>query len=315
MKFYLGVTDTEWYNHLRMVNPEDINFWQPGGTSSFKVLERGAPFLFKLKSPINAIGGIGFYASHSLLPLSIAWDYFGERNGCKTFGEFRTKIIKYRSSKGKMDENPVIGCIVLTEPVFFEKEDWISVPESWSKSIVQGKSYTTEEPDGKALWTQVEERLSRINISQRILKESDAIPVLDDTVRYGSPYLIKPRLGQGAFKVLVADAYTRRCAVTGEKTLPVLEAAHIKAYSESGPHQISNGLLLRSDIHKLYDAGYISITEDHRIEVSNRIKEEYQNGKEYYAYHGKELMILPSIQNDLPSKEYIQWHNDNVFRG
>jgi putative restriction endonuclease len=49
--------------------------------------------------------------------------------------------------------------------------------------------------------------------------------------------------------------------------------------------------------------------------VSNRIKEEYQNGKEYYAYHGKELMILPSVQSDLPSREYIQWHNDNVFRG
>jgi putative restriction endonuclease len=315
MKFYLGVTDTEWYNHLRMVNPEDINFWQPGGNSSFKVLERGAPFLFKLKSPINAIGGVGFYASHSLLPLSIAWDYFGERNGCKTFSEFKSKIIKYRSSKGKDDENPVIGCIVLTEPVFFETDDWIAVPESWSKSIVQGKSYSTDEPDGKALWTMVEERLSRINVSQRILKESDAIPVLDGTDRYGSPYMIKPRLGQGAFKVLVADAYTRRCAVTGEKTLPVLEAAHIKAYAESGPHQTSNGLLLRSDIHKLFDAGYISITEDHRIEVSNRIKEEYQNGKEYYAYHGKELMILPSVQSDLPSREYILWHNDNVFRG
>jgi putative restriction endonuclease len=93
------------------------------------------------------------------------------------------------------------------------------------------------------------------------------------------------------------------------------EATHIKEYAESGPHQTSNGLLLRSDIHKLFDAGYISITEHHKIEVSNRIKEEYQNGKEYYAYHGKELMILPSAHGDQPSNEYIQWHNDNVFRG
>ena len=98
MKFYLGVTDTEWYNYLRMVNPEDINFWQPGGTSTFKAIERGAPFLFKLKSPINAIGGVGFFASHSFLPLSVAWDYFGDRNGCRTFAEFKKKITVYRAS-------------------------------------------------------------------------------------------------------------------------------------------------------------------------------------------------------------------------
>jgi hypothetical protein len=61
MKFYLGVTDNNWFNYLSNINPEDINFWQPGGTVNFKVLQAGAPFLFKLKSPLNAIGGIGFF--------------------------------------------------------------------------------------------------------------------------------------------------------------------------------------------------------------------------------------------------------------
>jgi putative restriction endonuclease len=315
MKFYLGVTDTEWYNYLRMVNPEDINFWQPGGTLTFKAIERGAPFLFKLKSPINAIGGVGFFASHSFLPLSVAWDYFGDRNGCRTFAEFKKKITVYRDKKKQIEDNPVIGCIVLTEPVFFDKDDWIEVPASWNKNIVQGKTYTTEDAEGRALWLEVEERLSRVNLLNRKLKESDAIAVADGIDRFGSPVLIKPRLGQGAFRVLVADAYTRRCAVTGEKTLPVLEAAHIKAYSESGPHQTSNGLLLRSDIHKLFDKGYITVTEEYRVEVSSRIKTEFENGREYYSYHGKELKILPACAADIPSGEYLGWHNENVYRG
>lgn len=55
MIFYLGVTDLSWFRYLSAINPEDINFWQPGGNVSFKVLQAGAPFLFKLKSPINAI--------------------------------------------------------------------------------------------------------------------------------------------------------------------------------------------------------------------------------------------------------------------
>ena len=61
MRFYLGVTDNNWYKYLREINPEDINFWQPSGTVGFKVLQSGAPFLFKLKSPLNVIGGVGFF--------------------------------------------------------------------------------------------------------------------------------------------------------------------------------------------------------------------------------------------------------------
>lgn len=81
MKIYLGVTDNNWYNYLSTIEPEDINFWQPGGNSNFKVLGSGAPFLFKLKSPINKIGGIGFFSSQTFLPINIAWDVFGFRNG------------------------------------------------------------------------------------------------------------------------------------------------------------------------------------------------------------------------------------------
>ncbi len=88
MKFYLGVTDNNWYKYLSSINPEDVNFWQPGGTVHFKVLTPGAPFLFKLKSPLNAIGGLGFFSSHTFLPVTIAWDAFKNRNGCETFDEF-----------------------------------------------------------------------------------------------------------------------------------------------------------------------------------------------------------------------------------
>ena len=111
MKFYLGVTDNNWFKYLSNINPEDINFWQPSGTVSFKVLQSGAPFLFKLKSPLNAIGGIGFFSSHTFLPISIAWDTFGNRNGCGTYKEFSRMVLNYRTDK--QNTNPTIGFIVL----------------------------------------------------------------------------------------------------------------------------------------------------------------------------------------------------------
>jgi putative restriction endonuclease len=155
------------------------------------------------------------------------------------------------------------------------------------------------------LWNAVEGRLNQLSTSGSRVEAS----------RFGNEYLTRARFGQGAFRVLVTDAYQRRCAITGERTLPVLEAAHIKPYAESGPHLIQNGLLLRSDLHILFDDGYLTVTEDLRIEVSRRIKEEYENGREYYQYRGKPLVIVPSGADERPSREFLRWHNDQKYLG
>ncbi|MEP7106479.1 MAG: HNH endonuclease [Ferruginibacter sp.] len=312
MKFYIGVTDNKWYDFLSLQNREDVNFWQPGGKVLFKVLEPGSPFLFKLRSPINAIGGIGFFSSHTFLPISIAWDAFEKGNGCDSFRELERMIFQYRQDK--LNLNPMIGCIVLTNPIFFKRSDWITQPEDWSKNIVQGKSYTTDTVIGSELWNNVEKLLQKYlyqvpdeSMSQLILEEPEAM--------YGNSILKKVRLGQGAFRILVTDAYNRKCAISGERTLPVLEAAHIKPYSETGPHFISNSLLLRSDLHKLFDAGYITVTPELKVAVSSRIKEEYENGKEYYKFHGSMLFSLPNRLMDNPASRFIEWHNENIYKG
>jgi len=313
MKIYLGVTDNNWFDYLgcQIPSPEDINFWQPGGKNNFKVLAPGAPFLFKMKSPRNHIGGVGFFSSQTFLPLTVAWDTFGQRNGCSTFQEFKRSILNYRTDKST--PNPTIGCIVLTNPVFFRQEDWIPVPDNWGASIVQGKSYETEEPLGRDLWLRVEALLLQY------LPEAPALIAPNEWVneqpenRYRE-VLSRVRMGQGAFRVEVLDGYHRRCAITGEKTLPVLEAAHIKPYAEEGPHALSNGLLLRSDMHKLFDDGYLTVTPDLKVEVSKRIREEFENGKEYYRFHGEPLMILPDNVKNRPDPTYIDWHNTIIFK-
>jgi putative restriction endonuclease len=313
MKFYLGVTDNNWYNFLARQNREDVNFWQPGGNAAFKVITSGAPFLFKLKSPINAIGGIGFFSSHTFLPISIAWDVFEKGNGCDSYQELQRIILQYRQDK--TNSNPTIGCIVLTNPIFFRKEDWIATPEDWGKSIVQGKSYSTDTLIGNELWVKIDRLLQKYLYQVADEEKNQLILEEAESPRYGQSVLTKVRLGQGAFRVLVTDAYNRKCAISGEKTLPVLEAAHIKTYAESGPHFISNALLLRSDLHKLFDAGYLTITPDLKVEVSKRIKEEFQNGKEYYKFHGGDLYNLPSRMKDKPESRFVEWHNENIYKG
>ncbi|MEX2573081.1 MAG: HNH endonuclease, partial [Balneolaceae bacterium] len=213
---------------------------------------------------------------------------------------------KYNNSG---EVNPSIGCTILTEPFFFPRDQWIPVPESWKPNIVQGKTYDTNQSEGYHLWNSVEERLG--DLSQR---EGELV-WQEPAVGYGKPVLIKSRLGQGAFRVNVTEAYQRRCAVTGEKTLPVLEAAHIRPFSEEGPNLTRNGLLLRSDMHILFDKGYLTVGDDLRLEVSRRIREEFENGREYYHWHGKELSSLPQNIAERPDSMYMEYHREHIYKG
>jgi putative restriction endonuclease len=94
----------------------------------------------------------------------------------------------------------------------------------------------------------------------------------------------------------------------------VLEAAHIQPYAAGGRHSIQNGLLLRSDLHTLFDRGYVTVTPEAHLEVSRRIREEFENGHEYYALHGRDLR-LPKQPDSQPAPDLLRWHNENVFLG
>jgi putative restriction endonuclease len=125
--------------------------------------------------------------------------------------------------------------------------------------------------------------------------------------------LVQPRLGQGIFRVAVMDAYSRACAVTQEHSLPALEASHIQPYAKHGPHDVRNGVLLRADLHRLFDQGYVTITPEYRLEVSPRLKEDYRNGRSYYPLHGSSVSI-PAAVADAPSVDFLRWHNERVYR-
>jgi putative restriction endonuclease len=94
--------------------------------------------------------------------------------------------------------------------------------------------------------------------------------------------------------------------------LPVLEAAHIQPFANGGPHDVPNGLLLRADIHRLFDSGYVTVTPDLKFEVSRHLREEWENGRIYYALQGQEVAI-PRFSADQPDPAYLRWHNANVF--
>src|SRR5258708_36148146 len=164
-----------------------------------------------------------------------------------------------------------MGCSMLSAPVFLAGDQWMAPPRDWPRSgIMQGKSYDLSQGEGERVWQQC------LAATPACLEASTTAAGVGEPTgaRYGQPALVAPRLGQGAFRFAVADAYGRACAVTNEHSRPVLEAAHIRPYAENAPHRVANGLLLRSDIHRLFDKGYVTVSpEDRRFVVSRRLKD------------------------------------------
>ncbi len=294
--YYIGLTDYDWYQYHKNNASKEVNFWRPGNTA-FRALQENDLFLFKLKKNHGSmIVGGGFFVKYINIPISLAWDAFKEQNGAMTQSAFLDRIRRLRERNSLEVNNPNLGCIILTDTFWFDIEKGIEPPADWKNNIVTGAKYDSSFGEGKRVFDEL----------QLMLAAGDNRYSITET---------KHRLGQGSFRVLVTEAYNERCAISGEKTLPVLEAAHIRDFACNGPNEISNGILLRSDIHTLYDRGYLTITPKLIVEVSHRLHEDFGNGKIYYQYHGKPLQITPLEKNMRPAVEYLEWHNENRYLG
>ena len=121
--------------------------------------------------------------------------------------------------------------------------------------------------------------------------------------------MIANRKGQPAFRATLLNAYGRRCAISDCDVVDVLEAAHICPYQGPDTNKVVNGILLRADIHTLFDLGLIAI--DHRsMEV---LVHKSIESSEYHKFHGRKLRIpLDSMKS--PSRKALKFHFDNSFQ-
>jgi putative restriction endonuclease len=305
----IAVTDHDWFEFLREQGPlDEVNFWRPSDTRTPRQLLPGTPVLFKLRKQYGGwVVGYGVFARHDVIPAWLAWESFGIKNGAESFKQMRARIERLRGdtriARGSSGDYE-IGCLMLSEPVFLAQENWVRPPADWPENAVQGKSYDLSTGEGARVWDEC-----RFQGSAR----GHAADRPEITPRYGEPVLVRPRLGQGTFRLAVTGAYGRACAITQEHSLPVLEAAHIKPYSENGAHEIPNGLLLRSDIHRLFDMGYVSVSPDCQFHVSEKLRADFENGRSYYPLDGKPIQ-QPRSQSDHPDPELLAWHFEVRFR-
>lgn len=258
-----------------------------------------------MKSPINRIGGFGLFARYASLPVWRAWEVFGEANGTADQSDLLERLA--RLARRPVSLSDAVGCVAVADCAFFDPDSWLEVPANFNPQNLSGSIIDLGGPEGRALWAACLERA---------VGSRGAPPWLPDAVerqRLGHPQVVLPRLGQGSFRIAVMDAYGGGCAVTGERSLPALETAHIRPWAQGGTHELVNGLPLRRDLHRLFDLGYVSARPDGRFLVSPRLRSEFSNGRTYYALEGQTLRE-PDRVDARPSPELLEWHSETVFQ-
>lgn len=315
MRALVSLTDRRWFDFLAGRAREaggrldEVNFWRPKSQQGVKIIGPGAPFFLRLKAPVNAIAGFGFFAHWHLVPFVDAWSLFGEKNGAPTLAAFRKQIASLRGSDPLQPGQKPLGCVILRDVTFFEPHEWLpwGPAEGWKKNIVNDSSYELTEDPGRRLLALIADR------AQRPPDLDDRFQLVDCDTRNWREQVVARREGQAAFKLRLLEAYGSRCAVTGERVVPVLDAAHIQPYLGAASNHVQNGLLLRTDLHRLYDQGLVTVTPDSTLRVSERLEQEWHNGKEYYEFDGHQV-AQPTREAQQASRDALAWHGEFVFR-
>lgn len=113
---------------------------------------------------------------------------------------------------------------------------------------------------------------------------------------------VAQRQGQGAFRAKLLEAYSQCCAITGCNAVAVLEAAHILPYRGEHTHRADNGLLLRSDLHTLFDLGLLWITKTHTVAIADTLR-----GTDYEGLDGQALRLPAQVEHH-PNPAHLAAH-------
>lgn len=126
---------------------------------------------------------------------------------------------------------------------------------------------------------------------------------------------IKTRVNQRFFRSVILSSYNLRCCITGLNIPDLLVASHIKPWAKdkenrTNPH---NGLCLNSIHDKAFDRGFITITPDYKIQISDYLRDLNEIVvKDFFIKYNNQSIILPD--RFLPSKDFLEYHNDLIFK-
>lgn len=296
----------------RPLRLDEVNFWSPRSSTPITRLAPGEPVFFRLGAPRREIAGYGFFASHQAMHVNLAWVCFRDKNGAATQASFGRMVGRPENSQWYEP----FGCMILRDAVFWPRHRRIPWGESRGYAVsgvqrgrLDGSSENVAllmeriREDGVSTPAELAPEFSLVRTDERVLVEAESVR----------------REGQGTFRTRLLEEYEGQCAVTGEHTEPVLQAAHIQRYLGPASNHVQNGILLTSEFHTLFDRGLVTVDpptqakpDAYVLRVSRLLQERWNNGRRYREYQDRPLRI-PSRIAARPSAQALEWHRAHVF--
>ena len=147
-------------------------------------------------------------------------------------------------------------------------------------------------------------------------KYADVLEGLQDLQGEDKYRAVKTRVNQDVFRQIVVANYSGKCAITGIDIKDLLLASHIVPWSKNKEERLNpeNGICLSALYDRAFDKGYITISEYYKIVVATELKKKHQ-----YPFYQKHFATLEGAKIELPQKyfpkkEFLQFHQDVVFK-
>lgn len=302
MRSCVYITDPDWIAALHANGVTNgINFWRKDKRNLD--LLPGTPFFFKLRGS-NRIVGRGYFRNQLQLTIPEAWEKFQEGNGVSSLTELRERAIETL----KIDDDS-LNCLILDNVELLRANQMPEIDLARFPHGIMGSKFFED-----GVLADLERHFSKPAGSPELIGaqiEEDDLSGFDpqyiSTARQFTLRSVCVRRGQPQFRNALMTSYDSHCCVTGEGALPALEAAHIHPYLGTDTNHPSNGLLLRSDWHTIFDLGLWALEDDLTIRVSPLL------GGSYDSYKGHAI-ARPRDRRNAPSLAAIRYHRDKIFR-
>lgn len=304
MQSCVYITDPSWLSSLERTGVrQSVNFWRKD-RRSLRLLP-GDLFYFKLKGS-RSVAGRAYFREQLQLTATEAWERFREGNGAVSQSELETRAQRALKMNGGS-----LNCLILDGLEILPTQARPQIrPGDFPGAIQNCKFFKQGSlPSVEASFSEPRALSTLVGAEAEASTEGQFDPRFISTIRAMAIRAICVRRGQRKFRKDLLAAYNDKCCVTGETAPAILEAAHIHPYRGADTNQVANGLLLRTDLHTLFDFGLWTLEDTFTIRLSSHII----SSKSYAGYDGATIAV-PNKPQLRPSKAALRFHREMIFK-
>lgn len=290
-----ALTTRQGFDELARIRPQRIAFWQHRPECPHEI-EPGERWYFVDKQTRDVVG-FAIFCGWEKTTVESVFSRFGGACGYPTRSALVAAI---RRLKDAFDEEDEIGNVILTD--FAELTVPLNLKQKFGLEMYQSRFRYLRQGDLIAAY------LGGMDLA---LGASQSFVLRNEGEAKKSASMRKTRYGQSVFRRLMLEAYGEVCVFTGPALVETLEAAHIQPYVDPESNHICNGLVVRADVHNLFDLGLITIDAGGLIELAPNLK---GRSGELDALAGTEARLNNS-RGIQPSREALDFRNRYIFQG